>query len=66
MRAIEADKKNGMAHQLGLDFAVCATVFKRKGQTSKAKASLTNAFAVLKECGAVGWFVKYQKEFGEI
>jgi hypothetical protein len=37
-------------------------LFKRKGETLKAKENLSRAIEMFKECGADGWVEKYEKE----
>jgi hypothetical protein len=51
---------------LGMDYALYAEFFKRKGDQSKAKQNLNTAIKILKECGADGWVEKYKKELTEI
>ena len=46
--------------QLGMDFALYADLFKRKGDKSKAKEKLARGIDILKECGADGWVDKYE------
>ena len=40
---------------LGVDYVLCAKLFKRKGDQSKARESLNKAMEIYKECGADGW-----------
>ena len=54
-KAIEADKRNGMRCNLGMDYAVYGEYFRVKGESSKAKESLERAIGIFKECGADGW-----------
>jgi len=65
-RAIEADKRNGMMLYLGLDYAFYADLFKRKGDTPKAKENLKKAIKTMKECGADGWVEKYEIKLTEL
>jgi class 3 adenylate cyclase/tetratricopeptide (TPR) repeat protein len=65
-KAIEADKKNGTMWSLGRDYAVYAELLVRKGDQSKAEATLKKAIKILKECGADGWVEKYEKELAEL
>ena len=60
--SIEMDKQNGMMWQLGRDYALYAELFKRKGDQPKARENLNKAIEILKECGADGWVVRYEKE----
>ncbi|MFC1877473.1 AAA family ATPase [Thermodesulfobacteriota bacterium] len=61
-RSIKADKKNGMKHQLGQDYATYAEISKQQGQIGKARENLCKAIEILKQCGADGWVEKYEKE----
>ena len=61
-KAIEADIRNGMLFCLGKDYALYAELFKRKGDTAKAKENLNQAIEIFKECGADGWVEKAEKE----
>jgi tetratricopeptide (TPR) repeat protein len=61
-KAIEANKRNGMMWNLASDYALYAELFKRKGETLKAKENLSRAIEMFKECGADGWVEKYEKE----
>ena len=64
--AIETDTRNRMMWHLGMDYALYAELFKRKGNQSKAKENLTKAIEILKECSALGWVEKYEKELAAI
>jgi tetratricopeptide (TPR) repeat protein len=61
-KAIEADRRNGMMWHLGQDYVLYSGLFKRKGDQSRAKESLSKAIEVLRECGADGWVEKYEKD----
>jgi hypothetical protein len=65
-KAIEASKRNAMMWYVGMDYALYAEFFKRKGDKSKAKKSLGKAIEILKECGADGWVEKYEKELATL
>jgi tetratricopeptide (TPR) repeat protein len=65
-KAIESDSQNGTMWQLGMDFALYADLFKRKGDKSKAKEKLARGIDILKECGADGWVEKYEKELATL
>jgi hypothetical protein len=65
-KAITADNRNGMMWHLGMDYALYAKLFKRKGDQSKAKENLNKAIEILKECGADGWVEKYEKELATL
>ena len=60
--AIEADRRNGMMLHLGYDHALCAELFKRKGDRSKFQEHLGKAIDLFKECGADGWLKKAEEE----
>jgi tetratricopeptide (TPR) repeat protein len=59
--AIEADRRNGMMLHLGRDHALCAELFKRKGDRSKFQEHLGKAIDLFKECGADGWLKKAEE-----
>ena len=65
-KAIEADTKNGMMFHLAKDYAAYAELFKRKGDTAKAKENLNKAIDIFKECGADGWVTRYEEELAAI
>ncbi|TET66303.1 MAG: hypothetical protein E3J56_14640, partial [Candidatus Aminicenantes bacterium] len=65
-KAIEADKRNCMMFNLGKDYALCAALFRRKGNQSKVKENLHKAIEILKECGADGWVKKYEEELATL
>ncbi len=60
-KAIEADKRNGMMFNLGKDYAAYAELFKRKGDTPKAKENLKQAIKIFKECEADGWVTRAEE-----
>jgi len=64
--AVEADQKNRMMFNLGRDYLLFADLFKRKGDRLKAQENLGKAIEILKECGADGWVVKYEKELAAL
>jgi len=66
MQAIEADKRHGMMFELGMDYALYAQLFRRKGDQSKAKENLNKAIEIYKECGADGWVKKAEQELASI
>jgi hypothetical protein len=55
-----------MQWDLGMDYALYAEFFKRKGDRSKAKENLNKALEILRECGADGWVEKYEKELAAL
>ena len=65
-KAIEADNRNGMKCDLGMDYTVYGEFFKRKGQSSNAKEFLKKAIGIFKECGADGWARKTEKSLSEV
>jgi tetratricopeptide (TPR) repeat protein len=65
-QAMEADKKNGMKFELGLDNLSYAELFKRKGDMLIATETLGRALQIFKDCGADGWVEKYEKELAAI
>jgi tetratricopeptide (TPR) repeat protein len=65
-QAIAADGKNGMKLALGLDHALYGKFFKRQGDQAKAQEELGKATEIMRECGADGWVVKYEKELAEL
>jgi class 3 adenylate cyclase/tetratricopeptide (TPR) repeat protein len=65
-KALEADKKNCMIWELGMDYALYAELFKRKGDQPKAKQNLTKAIEIFKECGADGWVERAEKELASL
>ena len=64
--AIEADRKNGMMQHLGRDHALCAELFKRKGDRSRFQEHLGKAIELFKECGADGWLKKAEEELATL
>ena len=65
-KAIEADQRNGMMLNLGRDHALCAELFKRKGDRSKFHEHLGKAIDLFKECGADGWLKKAEEELAAL
>ena len=55
MKAIEADKRDGMIFYLGKDYALHAELLKRKKDLPKARESLGQAVKIFEKCGADGW-----------
>ena len=51
---------------LGRDYAFYVDFFRQKGNRLKARENLGKAIEILKECGANGWVIKYQKELASI
>jgi hypothetical protein len=51
-----------MMFHLGRDHALCAELFKRKGDRSKSQEHLGKAIELYKECGADGWLKKAEEE----
>jgi predicted ATPase/class 3 adenylate cyclase len=65
-KSIETNQKYGMLWQLARDYALYAELFKRKGDSLKAKENLCKAIEIFKECGADGWVDKYEKEMAAL
>jgi tetratricopeptide (TPR) repeat protein len=65
-KAIEADQRNRMMFLLGMDYALYAEFFKRKGDRLKAQENLGKAIDIFKECGADGWVEKAEKELAAL
>ncbi|MBW1815666.1 MAG: hypothetical protein JRJ60_00745 [Deltaproteobacteria bacterium] len=65
-KAVEADVRNGMRHNLGLDHALYGEFFKRQSDRTRAQEELGKAVEVLRECGADGWVEKYEKELAAL
>lgn len=61
-KAIEADQRDRTMFQLGKDYSLYAELFKRKGNRPKTRENFGKAIEILKECGADGWVVKYERE----
>ena len=53
-KAIEADKKNGMLFNLGLDTAAYAALLKQKGNSRKADKTYGEALEIFRKCGSDG------------
>ncbi|CAB5101168.1 hypothetical protein D3OALGA1CA_3254 [Olavius algarvensis associated proteobacterium Delta 3] len=53
-KAIEADKKNGMLFNLGLDVAAYAGLLKRTGNSRKADKTYNEALEIFRKCGSDG------------
>ena len=65
-KAIEADTRNAMMFHLGQDYAAYAELFKRKGDTPKAKENLSKAIEIYKKCGADGWVTRAEEALAKI
>jgi tetratricopeptide (TPR) repeat protein len=63
VKAIEADKRDGMLFYLGKDYALYAELLKRKKDLPKARESLSQAVKIFDKCGADGWKREAEKEF---
>jgi hypothetical protein len=55
-----------MMFLLGMDYALYAEFFKRKGDRLKAQENLGKAIDIFKECGADGWVEKAEKELAAL
>jgi class 3 adenylate cyclase/tetratricopeptide (TPR) repeat protein len=60
-KAIEADKKNGMIMDMGIDYLIYAEWFKKKGALLKIGENLDKAKNVFIQCGANEWITKVDK-----
>jgi class 3 adenylate cyclase/tetratricopeptide (TPR) repeat protein len=60
-KAIAADQRNGMACDLGRDYALYGDFFVKKGEPSKAVEFLEKAIGIFLECGADGWARKTEQ-----
>jgi tetratricopeptide (TPR) repeat protein len=65
-KAIETDEKYGMKWYLAQDYALYTDLFKKKDDLPRAKAHLSKAIEIFKECGADGWVEKYGKELAAL
>jgi len=57
-RSIDFDVMHAVPWNLGKDYALYAEWFKKKGDIQGAKAQLTNAIDLFRECGADGWVTR--------
>jgi tetratricopeptide (TPR) repeat protein len=62
IKAIEADKRDGMMFYLGQDYALYAELLKRKKNLTKARESLGQAVKIFEKCGADGWKRKVEEK----
>jgi len=53
--AIEADRRNGMRWNLGMDYMVYAELLQKVGDLPRLQEALASAREILKECGAEGY-----------
>ncbi len=51
-----------MMWNLAQGYALYADLFKQKGDFPKAQKNLNKSIEIFKECGAIGWVDKYEKE----
>jgi tetratricopeptide (TPR) repeat protein len=66
IKAIEADKRNGMKWNLASDYGTCAEIFKQEGKKAKAIEKLSKAIDIFEECGADVWLEEYEKKLAEL
>ena len=66
LKAIDADQRNGIRFNLGMDYAQYSEVLKRKGDRFRTQENLSKAVDIFKECGADGWVKKYEKEMATL
>jgi tetratricopeptide (TPR) repeat protein len=64
--AIELDENRGLRWNLAKDYAVYSELFKKNGDSVKAKENINKAIGIFKECGADGWVEKYEKELAAL
>jgi predicted ATPase len=62
MRAVEADKRDGMMFYLGKDYTLYAELLKRKKDLPRARESMSQAVKIFEKCGADGWKRKAEEE----
>ena len=62
IKAIEADKRNGMKWNVARDYVTYAEICKQEGEKEKAVKNLSKAIDIFEECGADVWVEKYEKE----
>jgi len=65
-KAIEADGRNGVMGNLGMDYVSYAELLKRKGDLPEAKQNLNKAIEIFKECGADGWVTRTEEALAKI
>jgi tetratricopeptide (TPR) repeat protein len=65
-KAVEANERNGVRFYLGLNHALYADFFRRKGDRTNAQENLGKAIEILGKCGADGWVEKYERELATI
>jgi class 3 adenylate cyclase/tetratricopeptide (TPR) repeat protein len=65
-QSIEFDAKYAIPWNLGKDHALYADWFKKKGDIQGAKAQLTKAIDLFRECSADGWVERTEKTLAEI
>ena len=65
-RAIAAEDKNGKKFHLGLSHALYGDLFKHQEDMTMAQNEYVEAAEILRECGADGWVIKFEKELANI
>ena len=55
-----------MMWDLAQDYALYTDFYKRNGEPSRAKETLTKAIEIFTECGADGWVERYEKELASL
>ncbi|MGI9570484.1 MAG: hypothetical protein ACR2PH_12290, partial [Desulfobulbia bacterium] len=65
-KALETDHTNGTLWSLACDYAFFFDLYKRKGDTKKAKENLNRAIEIFTECGAEGWQHKAEEEMAAL
>jgi len=61
-KAIAANERNGTLFELGRAYLFYAEIKNRKSEQTGVHRSMKRATEIFKECGAVGWVEKYEKE----
>jgi Tfp pilus assembly protein PilF len=65
-KAIEADKRNGMAWHLARNYALYAELFVRKSDQAKARENLNKAIELFQKCGADGWVKRTEEKLAQL
>jgi class 3 adenylate cyclase/tetratricopeptide (TPR) repeat protein len=66
LKALEADERNSMRFQLGLDYALYASYFQCKGDRPKARENLGKSIDILRQCGSDWWVEKYENQLTDL
>jgi hypothetical protein len=63
--SIEWDMKHEHTFFLAQDYAAYARFLGKEDSAQMAKENMTKAIQIMKDCGADGWVVRYEKELTE-